>query len=333
MTTHAVTSANAALDAGVPATATSAVTVDLAAISNGLRVGVVVPVHQGEAMLQDCAAALLRGNELARLVLVDDASPDASLAVATRIAADSQGRARVLALGRNLGFAGAVNRGVAALLADEPSLDVLVLANQDCVVRPGWSAALCGALREEGVGLAGAVLLEADGCTVQHAGARVMPNGLTEHLGRGLSEGDLPRVGCVDYACGALVAMHAATWRRFGPFDEGYAPAYYEEVDFCRRLRAAGLSVAIATACRAVHQEASTSGAGSREYLRRYHRSRMRFVVRGLWPTQGFASWARAEAAWLLGLRRWHDVAPVLAAYARIPWLLAERMRPREVLR
>jgi len=283
-----------------------------------VSVAVVVPVFGGAAFLPACVAALLEAEGALEVLLVDDGSRDDSVAVAEALAARSGGRVRVLALGANHGFAGAVNRGVGQLFL-RPSLpEVVVFVNQDCIVRPGFVAPLVRALGDRGIAVAGARLLDADGVTLQHAGARIEPNGLTTHVGPSFAR---ETVAC-DYVCGALMALRPETWRRFGPFDEGYRPAYFEEADFCAKARAAGLRVVYVPDSEAVHAEASCSS--PREFLRRYHRSRLRFVVRRIWPETGFARWLRAELGWLLKLRRAADLVPVLAAYARVPGLVRE---------
>jgi GT2 family glycosyltransferase len=291
-------------------------------------VAAVVPVFDGESVLARCLDALLDSDPSLRVVVADDGSSDASLALASQWAAASSGRLVVVALGRNHGFAGAVNRGVDVAI-ETFAPDVVVLVNQDCFVKPGWLAPLVAALADPAVAVAGARLLDADGATLQHAGAHIEANGLTTHFGRGLRDPRAHRdARDVDYVCGALFALRTPTWTRLGRFDEGYAPAYFEEVDFCVRARRHGLRVVYVPASEAVHAEASTSGS-ARTFYRRYHRSRMRFVVRNLLRERGAAAWLRSELAWLLRLRDRAQVAALLRAYARVPALVLEKRRAR----
>lgn len=302
----------------------------------------VVPVFNGECHLPECLRALLASDPCLRVLVVDDASGDSSLAVARRLACDpsSAGRVQVLALDRNVGFAGAVNRGVERAMEPEltqaaflgGALGTLILVNQDCFVSPGWLAPLLDALDRPDVAIAGARLFEEDGATVQHDGARVEPNGLTTHLGRGRPDQEASaELLDVDYVCGALMALRVSTWRSLGPLDEGYGVAYYEDVDYCARARARAGRVVVAARSQARHVEASTSGRGSTTYLRRYHRSRLRFVVRRQAREVGWASWLGHEVAWLVRLRAWRQVEPVLGAYARVPGFVLEVVRERLV--
>ncbi len=297
--------------------------------SAALRAIAVVPVFNGEAVLARCLAALLESDLALPVVVVDDGSSDCSLDVARRCAASSGGRVHVLALGVNRGFASAVNRGVCAALSFDPAPDALVLVNQDCFVKPGWLAPLLAALDDPAVAVAGARLLDSDGETLQHAGARIEPNGLTTHLGRGSRDVRAYRDACdVDYVCGALLAFRAPVWERFGPLDEGYAPAYFEEVDFCVRVRRAGLRVVYVPGAEAIHVEASTSGS-ARTFYRRYHSSRLRFVVRHLVRERGAAAWLRSELGWLLRMQDRSQLGALMAAYARVPALVVEARRSR----
>ncbi|MBI5504797.1 MAG: glycosyltransferase family 2 protein [Deltaproteobacteria bacterium] len=288
------------------------------------RVSAVVVAYRGEDCIDACLRALLATRYPALDVLVvDNGGGD----LAAAVAAGYGDRVSVLTLDRNHGFAGGANRGIAAVAG---SADIVALVNQDCVVDPDWLAPMATQLLSDPtIGVVGARLLDSDGVTLQHAGGVVAANGLTSHLGRGdVAAGAFAETSDVEYVCGALIALRVDTWRRLGPFDEGYFPAYFEEVDFCVRLRAAAMRVVYVPASRARHAEAASSaGSASRLFLRRYHRSRLRFVAHHLIGGGRGASWLRAEAAWLLRLRRWHDIAPVLGAYACLPRLLLHRRR------
>lgn len=295
---------------------------ETAAIAS-VRVTAVVVAYHGRDCIDACLRALLATHYPSLTVLVVDNGGDLAAAVAGGYGE----RVAVLGLDRNYGFAGGANRGIAAAAG---SADIVALVNQDCVVDPDWLAPLVTELtRDRSIAVAGARLLDSDGVTLQHAGGVVAANGLTAHLGRGeRAPGAFAEIRDVDYVCGALIALRVDTWRRLGPFDEGYFPAYFEEVDFCVRARAAAMRVVYVPASRARHAEAgSSAGSASRLYLQRYHRSRLRFVAQHLIGGGRGAAWLCAEAAYLSRLRRWHDIAPVLGAYARLPWLLARRRR------
>ncbi len=290
-----------------------------------MHVAVVVVAHNGGELVARCVKALLATDHASfEVVVVDNGSSDERM---LDLLPSENERLRLLRLADNLGFAGGVNAGIDfATVHGRRVPELFALINQDCFVRPGWLAPLAAVLEAEpDVAVVGGRILEPDGRTLQHAGGRVHGNGLTDHIGRGSRDDSAyRRLADVDYVCGALCAFRADTWRRFGPFDEGYFPAYYEEVDFCLRARASGRRIVYVPDSVALHREASSSGRGSRLFLERYHRNRLRFVVRHLAARGARARWARAELGWLLGRRHWHELTPVLRAYREVPRFVGE---------
>ena len=250
--------------------------------------------------------------------VVDNASVDGAC---DRLRSAHLAGVYVLKMPRNLGFAGGVNAGAAWLrehgLVDED--DVLILVNQDCIVRRGAVAALVvRLLSDTRIGVVGARILSPDERTLQHAGGVIRENGLTEHLGRGLADCALFwTMRDAEYVTGALCAFRSSTWNALGPLDERYRPVYFEEVDFCLRVRRAGLRVVYDPACVAVHAEAvSSGGVHSGLFLQRYHRNRIRFLVRHRLRRGSLIRTLSAELRWLGAQRRIADLWPVLLAYA-----------------
>jgi GT2 family glycosyltransferase len=80
-------------------------------------------------------------------------------------------------------------------------------------------------------------------------------------------------------------------------------------------------------ASEAVHAEASSSGASTRTFFRRYHRNRLRFVVRHVARERGFFAWAASELAWLAALRDRNQLGALAAAYLEVPRFVLERVR------
>jgi GT2 family glycosyltransferase len=104
---------------------------------------------------------------------------------------------------------------------------------------------------------------------------------LTHGIGRGLDPED-PSVMArrdVDYCSGAFLMTPRATWERLGGFDEAYAPAYYEDADYCMRLRQLGLRVVYEPTAIVDHYELG-SQAKAGDALALSERNRMIFVER-----------------------------------------------------
>ena len=192
-------------------------------------------------------AAQLAGLD-AEVVLVDNASHDGTAdAVAQRHPA-----VRLVRSTQNLGFAAGNNLGAAHARGR-----VLLLLNPDALPETGCVArglALLDSHPE--VGLAGARLLAEDGST--QPSARMFPNlaqeafmlsGLAARFPRSRLFGRLDRswadpaqAAPVDWVPGAFALIRHSLFDQLGGFDERFF-LYYEEVDLCRRILAAGYRV------------------------------------------------------------------------------------------
>jgi len=225
----------------------------------------VVPTRDTRALTLRCldtAAPLLAQG--AELVLVDDASRDGT---AEAVRARFPG-AVVLVNDTARGFGGAANRGLAAAQGE-----VLLLLNSDTEVDPATVPRVLEAFdREPRLGAAGAELRNADGSPQWSAGAAPtrpwlfgLASGLPALLGRlpgyrrlrPAGAGQRPRV---DWVSGAALAIRRAAWTQAGPFDETYG-FYGQDLDFCLRLRDAGLDVRIIAGWTVTHLGGATIAA------------------------------------------------------------------------
>src|ERR1019366_2336766 len=98
-------------------------------------------------LLKSLAAQTRRFDEI---IVVDNGSTDDSANLAERAGA------KVLRLGRNLGFAAAVNRGIEATYAEW-----VAILNNDVTLEPDWLARLLQAAAQEDVWFATGKILQA----------------------------------------------------------------------------------------------------------------------------------------------------------------------------
>ncbi len=192
---------------------------------------------------------------------------------------DLLGRLRgvtVLRNEENLGFTRAANQAAA-----EARGELLLFLNNDAEVLPGSLRAAAERLRADDLtGAVGGRVIGLDG-RLQEAGAIVWRDATTAGYGRG----DDPWSGAylfpreVDYCSGVFLLTPRRTFERLDGFDERFVPAYYEEADYCFRLRRAGLAVLYEPAARAVHY-GSASLDGPRHLDRMLARNRQTFAER-----------------------------------------------------
>ncbi len=222
------------------------------------------------------------------IVVVDNASQDATIATIRAGYSD----VRLLAEPENWGFAGGVNRGVVAAQGA-----ILVLLNPDSVPRMDWLEQLIAPLADEQVGVVGSKVLGPDG-RIQSVGTQLRtPVMLTAHQGDGEHDtGQYDMLTDVWAVHGVAMAFTRRLWEELGGFDEGYYPAYWEEVDFCERTRRAGYRVIIVPRSIVQHsEEASATGKYSATFYFYYHRNRLRYAAKWLDWTMLWNGFRRAE--------------------------------------
>jgi GT2 family glycosyltransferase len=281
---------------------------------SGADVSIVIPTWNGLKYLASCLDALLAhavpgSTGKVEIIAVDNASTDGS----AEFVADHYPDVRLIRNRDNLGFAGACNVGLEAARGQ-----ILVLLNQDTRVYPGWLEALCRALQEPRVGVAGCKSLYADGETIQHAGGRIeWPRAMAHHDGAGerdAGQWDVPRQ--VEYVTGAAMAFRRAVLESVGLLDEGFWPGYYEDADFCYRVREAGYEVWYVPDAVLVHAETG-SLAGTALLSQAFHQGRLQFVLKHLPPARFLGEFVPAEREALLGAAQGETALALRMAYLR----------------
>lgn len=221
-----------------------------------------------------CLEALAREFEAGgsfQLVVVDNASSDETAAVLARLSG-----VRVIRNPDNAGFVRGCNLGAA--VADGRHL---LLLNNDAVVRPGAIEAAVDCLESApDIGAVGGRLILPDG-RLQEGGSIVWADGTSAGYGRGrpaeAAEAMFRRD--VDYCSGAFLLTPRDLWNRLGGFDSAFAPAYYEEADYCLRLWAIGKRVVYEPAAAVDHFEFGSEAADGASH-RLMERNRAIFVAR-----------------------------------------------------
>lgn len=219
-------------------------------------VSVVVANLDGRALLPDCldaVAALRYPPELVETIVVDNGSRDGSL----ELVAERWPGVRRIALGRNLGFAGANNAGARAARGA-----YLALLNNDARPDGDWLAALVGAVDEAGGTLCvGAKILDWQGETVDFVGGALNLYGRAFQLDDGLpleaTPYDRPHESL--FACGGAMLIRRDLFLELGGFDDAFT-AYFEDVDLGWRLWLAGYRVVFEPAAVTYHRKHGTGG-------------------------------------------------------------------------
>ncbi len=207
----------------------------------------------------------LAGRDLrVEVIVLDNGSSDATAELLLR----TDG-ARVIRSATNVHFLRGVNRAAQAAQGRH-----LLLLNNDAQLLPGSLEAALAALESSGdIGAVGGRIVLPDG-TLQEAGSIIWQDGTCAGYARGRTptDADLLFRRDVDFCSGAFLMTPRELFERLGGFDERYAPAYYEETDYCVRLWQAGYRVVYEPDAVVLHYEFG-SAAGSAEALDRQRRN------------------------------------------------------------
>jgi N-acetylglucosaminyl-diphospho-decaprenol L-rhamnosyltransferase len=216
------------------------------------NIAVVVVTHESAETITLCLKKLRRAVGLRRIVVVDNASGDATCAIVEKFLPEDA-RISLVRNKENLGFAAACNQGASAL-----SQPWLVFLNPDAYVEPDSLSRLRdSAIKHAGAGLIGVDLVDEKG-VLDRASRRfdlslisLLKNGADLDL---LYMGRDPdkEVQAVDACSGALMMMPATVFHHLGGFDHGYR-LHVEDLDLCRRVRQAGYEVLVDNSVRVVH--------------------------------------------------------------------------------
>ena len=257
-----------------------------------MRLSIIIVNYRSRAVLLECLASLeadAAGLETETLVVDNDSRDGTPEALAERFPS-----VRVLVNADNLGYARAVNQGIAATRGA-----YVMVMNPDCIVRQGALRALLGQLSgQPRCAIAGPRIFNPDG-TLEYS-ARGFPEAMTFLFNRYslltrlfprnrwsrrylLSDWDHASVRDVDWVTGACMLVRRASIEQVGGMDEAFF-MFNEDVDWCRRMRLAGWTVTYVPSAVIVHHVGASRGhvaprvilerhRGMIHYFRKHHRA------------------------------------------------------------
>jgi GT2 family glycosyltransferase len=221
---------------------------------------IVIVTYNSAAVLGDLLDSVpdgLAGVSSFDVVVCDNDSQDAS----ADLAAAHPIRPRVIRMGRNAGYAAAINAATATV---SPAANVLIL-NPDLRLQPGAVRAMLDCMVNPSTGIAVPRNLRTDGTidltirrepSVWTAWAESLLGGrLAARFGLGETVNDRTRYergGSIEWASGSALLVAASARRDAGAWDESFF-LYSEEVDFQRRVRACGFKIVYVPQAGVVH--------------------------------------------------------------------------------
>jgi len=189
------------------------------------------------------------------IIVVDNGSTDNSAELAERAGA------RVLRMGRNSGFAAAVNRGIEAA-----ETDWIAILNNDVTLKPDWLEKLLAvATLEDACFASGKILQAADPSRLDGTFDEISRGACASRCGSGKPDAPAwsqPRR--IRFAPMTAAIFRRQLFRDLGGLDETFG-SYMEDVDFGLRCALAGREGSYVPSAVAYHRGSATLGGWSKD--------------------------------------------------------------------
>jgi len=241
-----------------------------AALPRTIDLSVLIVTWNSERWIDRCLRSIpaaCEGLEY-EVIVHDNASEDRTLSIVGS-------KARVLRSAINAGFAAGTNRAT-----DAARGRYLFLLNPDCELEPKALTRLFEFLEtHRNAAAAAPLLIDESGHSQRHFQLRRLPtlanlaaqvllldkffpkNPTTAHYR--YRDLDLTEPVQIEQPAAAALLIRRDVVEDVGPFDEGFAPAWFEDVDYCRRLAEKGKEVWVVPSAHVTH-----FGGASLEHMR-----------------------------------------------------------------
>ena len=251
-------------------------------------VSIVIPTRDRKDLLEACINSLDRatGYRNKEIIVLDNdsAEPETKAYFA---ALSQRSDVRIVPAPGPFNYPRLVNLG-----ASQARGEFLMTLNNDIeAFEPDWLSELVSQASRPGVGLVGCLLLYPDH-SVQHAGVIVGLSGVAGHMYADASPDDPGHAGRIrvtqdlSAVTGACQLMRRALFERLGGLDERHLAVAYNDIDFCLRVREAGLRVIYTPHARLLHHHSASRGSDVRverlasfTWEREYMRTRWAHVI------------------------------------------------------
>jgi GT2 family glycosyltransferase len=252
-----------------------------------------------------------------RLIAVDNNSHDGS---PDRLVALTDRRIHIIRNHANLGFARATNRGLRRAL-DEGG-DFAIMMNNDTEFAPDFLAGFLAARDAlQADAIAPRIMHLRTPAKAWYAGGHVADEWIFKSVHEEIEPANPPASRIVDFASGCCLGVTRTALQRIGLLDERFF-VYWEDTDYCLRLKTAGIPIQYVRDCVMLHDSSALAGGHNsptfialfyrgyvqmlmKRYGLRYSiRAMLRLLAKNIAhrDSRGSRAWPRMLAAMLRGL-------------------------------
>jgi O-antigen biosynthesis protein len=315
---------------------------------------IIIVTYNSENFIEKCLHSIIAQDYTDWfLIVADNASKDETVTKIREFRNTypglDTGNFKLIALRKNMGFAGAVNHAFFNFIKAKrentgKQPEFLILLNPDIYIDRGSLKKMVsfyktvnekinrGQSRAGRIGAAGGLILDYNRDTIQHYGGKIRDNFVTYHINSGKDysaiknekgktengKGSLyreDRIKDVDYVTGAFFVTDFGLFSGLGGFDAGYRPAYFEELDYCLKLKKIKRRVVVNPDSVARHFEGASVKKFSRNFYRFYHKNRIRCAIINMDFLTFLKVFLRAELRWLKKEPAADQFLPLFYAY------------------
>jgi GT2 family glycosyltransferase len=246
-----------------------------------MSITAIVPVWNGRELLERLLASLEAQTEApTELLVVDNGSTDGAPELARAHGA------RVIPMGRNTGFAVAVNRGIR-----ESRGEWIAVLNSDVELAPDYFARLLGAtVRPDAWFATGKILAAGSDNRIDATFDVLCRGGAAWRVGNGRADGPVFSIARPIWSAPWTAALfRAELFQRVGLLEESFE-SYLEDVEFGLRSAAQGIAGQYVPEALAWHRGSATLGRWHPETVRRMARNQLLLLARH-YPRRLLVGW------------------------------------------
>jgi glycosyltransferase involved in cell wall biosynthesis len=225
-------------------------------------ISLIIPTRNAVELVRQCVNSIVEKTTYPHyeIIVVDNDSDDAAALDYFKLLAQ-QPNIRVVRDERDFNYAALNNAAV-----EHARGELVALVNNDIeVLAPDWLSEMVSLALQPGVGAVGARLWYPD-MTLQHAGVILGMGGIAAHAHKGMPAGQegyggraalIQSFSAVTAAC---LVVRKSLYQQIGGLDEVHLKEAFNDVDFCLRLREAGLRNVWTPYAELIHHESATRG-------------------------------------------------------------------------
>lgn len=193
------------------------------------QVSIIIPVYNNFLLTMNCIDSINNAKLKTsyEIIIADDGSTDDTVNIEKYY-----NNVRLIRTPQNMGFLMNVKNAIPYAKGS-----YILLMNNDMIAKPKFLDYLYNTIRKNNkIGIVGAMMLYEDD-TIQEAGATLLVDGSAKWNCNGYEKINTLKTYEVDYCSGCGILFSKEDWNKLGGFDERYAPAYYEDTDFCCQIK------------------------------------------------------------------------------------------------